>query len=184
MHRSGGAAGSVARSACLAPLLAALVLLTGALSGCWRYHFAGGGLPPHIKSVAILPFDNETASAELQQQLYDAMHHTVEGRLGLRDASESHADAVIKGTILRYDTDVPIGYSTTGAGVQTVSPTRRKLELAINVEIVDQSTGKTLWKRDGLVADGEYAEGAEADGRKQAMQRIVELMVEGAQSQW
>jgi hypothetical protein len=159
----------------------------GVLGGCWRYHFAGGGLPQHIKTVAILPFDNETASAELQQQLYDAMHRTIEGRLGLRDASEARADAVIKGTILRYDTDVPIGYSSTGAGgggIQTVSPTRRKLELAINVEIVDQSTGKTLWKRDGLIADGEYAEGAEADGRKQAMQRVVELMVEGAQSQW
>jgi hypothetical protein len=80
---------------------------------------------------------------------------------------------------------VPIGYSSTGAGgVQTVSPTRRKLELAINVEIDDESTGKTLWKRDGLIADGEYGEGAEADGRKQALQKIVDLMVEGAQSQW
>jgi hypothetical protein len=93
--RSGAAGGSAAASAGrLAPLLLASVLLTGALGGC--YHFAGGGLPSHIKTVAILPFDNETASAELQQQLYDAMHHTVEGRLGLRDAAEAHADAVIK----------------------------------------------------------------------------------------
>jgi hypothetical protein len=162
----------------------AVLLVAASLSACWRYGFAGGGLPPNIKTVAILPFDNETATAELQQQLYDAMHKTLEGRLGLRDESETRADAIVKGTILRYDTDVPIGYSGTGTGVQSVSPTRRKLELSVNVEIDDQITGKTLWKRDGLVADGQYAEGAEDDGRKQALQKIVELMVEGAQSQW
>lgn len=182
MQRSGRSAISEARRLVGAVLLAGT--LSGTLLGCWRYGFAGGGLPPNVHSVAILPFDNETATAELQQQLYDAMRKTLESHLGLREESEARADAIVRGTILRYDIDVPIGYSATGAGVQTVSPTRRKLELALNVEIDDQISGKTLWKRDGLVADGEYAEGAEADGRKQALQKIVELMVEGAQSQW
>jgi GAF domain-containing protein len=39
-------------------LLTSLSLL--ALGGC-LYGFAGGGLPPSIKTVAVLPFDNQTA---------------------------------------------------------------------------------------------------------------------------
>jgi len=190
---SRGAQGRCETSRVYAGCRRATVLLVSAVlaSGCfWRYGFAGGGLPAHIKSLAILPFDNETATAELQQQLYTAMQKSVGSRLGLRDASESHADAVIRGTILRYDTDIPIGYSAqpgvTAAGVSAgaVSPTRRQLELAVSIQIIDQSTGNPIWKRDGLVATGQYSEGDETSGRKLALQKMVDLIVEGAQSQW
>ena len=76
------------------------------LTGC-LYHFAGGGLPPHIKTVAVLPFDNETPQPTLQRELYDLMRRDVENRLGLREATEGKADAVVRGKILRYDPDIP-----------------------------------------------------------------------------
>jgi len=162
------------------------VSMSLATASCWRYGFAGGGLPSHVKSLAILPFENQTATPELQKQLWDAMRSDVSSRLGVHDASESRADAVLKGTILRYDVDVPVGYSATGGRIQSsaVSPTERKLELALNIEIDDQTTGKVLWKRDGLVADGNYPEGAELSGRKQAIKTVVQQIIEGAQSQW
>jgi hypothetical protein len=49
---------------------------------------------------------------------------------------------------------------------------------------VDQTTGKTLYEKAGLQAEGEYAERAEPAGRKQALERIVNDIIEGAQSQW
>jgi lipopolysaccharide assembly LptE-like protein len=147
------------------------------------YSFHGGGLPPDVKTMAILPFDNQTPNPELQQQLLDAMRKSLQGRLGVRDAPEGRADAIVRGTIVRYDIDIPIGYSAT-TGNQPVTGTRRKLELSVDVEILDQKTGKTLWQRKGLVADGEYAERAESDGRRQAIQKLVSDMIEGAQSQW
>jgi hypothetical protein len=49
---------------------------------------------------------------------------------------------------------------------------------------VDQTTGKTLFERTGIQAEGEYAERAEQAGRKQALDRIVNDIIEGAQSQW
>jgi len=52
------------------------------------------------------------------------------------------------------------------------------------VEIVDQTNGKTLWQRKGLSAEGEYAERNEPDGRRQALERIVNDVIDGAQSQW
>ena len=45
-------------------------------------------------------------------------------------------------------------------------------------------TGKTLWQRKGLLAEGQYEERGEAEGRKQAIDRIVNDVIEGAQSQW
>jgi hypothetical protein len=41
-----------------------------------------------------------------------------------------------------------------------------------------------LWSRKGLRAEGEYAERAEPEGRKEAIRRIVREIVDGAQSQW
>jgi hypothetical protein len=41
-----------------------------------------------------------------------------------------------------------------------------------------------LWQRKALRAEGEYAERAEAEGRRQAITRLVNDIVDGAQSQW
>ena len=90
--------------------------------------------------MAILPFDNQTPNPELQQQLLDEMRKTLQSRLGVHEASEDLADAVVRGAIIRYDIDIPIGYSAT-TGNQPVTGTRRKLELVVDVEIVDQKTG-------------------------------------------
>lgn len=167
MHRSG---------ARLFLALSAL-LLTGCL-----YHFAGGGLPPHIKSVAVLPFDNETPQPTLQRELYDLMRRDVENRLGLREVAEGKADAIVRGKILRYDPDIPAAYSADRNAQATT--TERKLQITFDVDIVDQTTGRTLWSRKGMLEEGTYAERAEADGRRQALTKAVNDIIAGAQSQW
>ena len=58
------------------------------------------------------------------------------------------------------------------------------MQVVVDVKIVDQTTGKTLFERNGLSAEGEYAEREELAGRKQALDRIVSDIIEGAQSQW
>jgi hypothetical protein len=134
-----------------------------------------------VKSAAVLPFDNETPAAELPRELNDALRKAFEGRLGLRSAPESRAQAIVRGTITKYETDVPVGYSADPA---RASSARRSLSLTIDVTIVDQTNGRTLYERKGLSAVGEYAERNEVEGRKQAIQRLVNDIVEGAQSQW
>jgi curli biogenesis system outer membrane secretion channel CsgG len=150
--------------------------------GCFPYGFAGGGLPAHVKTVAVLPFENETAASEIQRELFELMRKGVQTRLGLREAAEDKADAVVRGTITRYDPDVPVAYS---ADVSLSSTNvRRRLQITVDVEIVDQTTGRVLWTRKSLAAEGEYAERAEPAGRKQAIERIINDIIEGAQSQW
>jgi hypothetical protein len=156
-----------------------LVLL--AQASCIPYGFTGGGLPSHIRTVAIVPFENQTATPELPRELSDALRTRLHDRLGLRDASEAKASAIVRGTIQRYETDIPIGFSANNR--QTTSASRL-LQLVVDIEMVDQVTGKTLWQRKGLLAEGQYEERGEPEGRRQAIQRIVDDVIQGAQSQW
>ncbi len=158
------------------------LLLPVALTACGvHYGFSQGTFPPGIQTMAVLPLDNSTASPDVQRELFDAMRTQLGKRLGVRDAPEARADALVSGTITAYDADVPVSFSANPN--QTVSA-RRKLQITLDLQIVDQKTGKTLWSQKGLSASGEYDEGAEADGRKQAIQHLVDSIVEGAQSQW
>lgn len=163
-------------SGCLASLSAL------ALGGC-LYGFAGGGLPPSIKTVAILPFDNQTAEPTLTQEVSTTVREAVEGRLGLRQASQTQADAVVRGTITRYEPDLPVAY-TGEEGEDDVTVTRRQVQITVSVEILDQRAGKPLWERSGLLLRGDYDPGQERQGRDRALDELVTNIVEGAQSQW
>jgi hypothetical protein len=148
------------------------------------YGFSGGGLPPHVRTVAILPFDNRTGEPALAQEVSDAITQAVQGRLGLRAASENDADAIVRGEIVRYEPDIPLSYE---AGQGQVEVTRRRVQITVNVEIFDQRQGKVIWQRSGLTVDGEYQQtqaSGEVAGRRLALQKLVNDVVEGAQSQW
>jgi hypothetical protein len=163
------------------------VLAAGVLSGCfWKYGFHGGGLPQNIRTIAVEPFENNTPTPELQKNILDGLRAVTGSRLGLREVSEEHADAILKGTIQRYDIDVPVGYSggRISGATATATSTQRRLELQIDVEIDEQATGRILWARKGLVEAGDYPDGGELQGRAQAVKKVVNDVVEGAQSQW
>jgi TolB-like protein len=156
--------------------LASLSLL--AVGGC--YGFAGGGLPPAIKTVAVLPFDNQTSEPTLTQEISRAVREAVEQRLGLRQSAQSQADAVVRGSITRYEPDLPVAYTGDSS---RVTVTRRQVQIAVSVEILDQKQGKPIWQRN-LMVQGDYQSGQEAEGRKKALDNLVVNIVEGAQSQW
>jgi hypothetical protein len=160
----------------LLPLL--LVLSSACIP---RYGFAGGGLPAHIRTLAVVPFDNETASPDLQRELFDAMRRDFQPRLGVREAPQDRADAIVRGVIRGYDVDVPVGFA---ADQRVASASQRSLQITLDVQILDQTTGKMIFERKGLRAEGTYAERDEPGGRREAIRRIVNDLVEGAQSQW
>jgi len=139
--------------------------------------------------VAVLPFENLTADPTLTQEINRAVREAVQNRLGLRQAGENQADAIVRGTISRYEPDVPVGISTTsqGQGQQNqVAVTRRLVQITVSVTILDQREGRTLWEKTSLMVDGEYdtAREQESRGRVRALDRLIIQIVEGAQSQW
>jgi hypothetical protein len=131
--------------------------------------------------MAIQPFDNETPTPELQKEIFDAMRRELISRLGVRDAPEERSDAVVRGVVRSYDIDIPIGFAANQTATVTA---RRSLQIVVDVQIVDQTNGKTLWEKKGLRATADYAERDEVTGRRDAIRKVVNDIVEGAQSQW
>jgi hypothetical protein len=160
----------------LAVTAACAVLLT---NGC-RYSLNGGGLPTDIKSVAIIPFDNDTPSPELQQELNAALRTAVLSKLGLKEAGEDKASAVVRGKIVKYDLDVATAFSANPA---QATSSRRQLQVVVHVEIFDQIHNHVMMTKD-YTEIGDYPEGGEASGRKQAIDKIVSDVIQGAQSNW
>ena len=161
-------------------LLSASALL---LASC-LYKFTGGGLPPGIHTVAVLPFENLTPEPTLTQDVTRAVREAVQNRLGLRSAGERQADALVKGTITQYQPELPLAFTGGGSAERPVDVTQRMVQITVSVEIIDQKAGKSLWKRDGLSVQGAYGPNNEAKGRKDALDKLINEIVDGAQSQW
>jgi outer membrane lipopolysaccharide assembly protein LptE/RlpB len=66
------------------------------LSGCLYGFSGGGGLPRNLRSVAVQPFDNQTASADVQREVLEATRKIMRDRLNLREATEQKADVVVR----------------------------------------------------------------------------------------
>lgn len=167
-------------------LLLPLVVLTlgGGASGCLYTFQAGAGLPSHVRTMAVLPFDNETSRFELTQEVHQILQSELPQQFGVRTASEEHADAIVRGTIRRYDVDAPsYRASPDGRGAQVLE---RQVTITLHVEIVDTVNNMILWDNTSLSVNGEYAEETEVeeDGRQLAMTRLVQNVVDGIQSNW
>jgi len=161
-----------------------LAVLAALAAGACNYSFRAGSFPPpHIRTIAIEPFDNQTARFELSAELYDQLLRNLPGSLGIRTAGLDIADAVVRGSINRYDVAAP-NYRA-AAGGRAPEVLQRQVSISINVEIVDLVENTILWETNNLVAQGEFAEGAPEDGGRQvAMELLVQRIVDGAQSNW
>lgn len=146
-----------------------------------RYGFSQGAFPSHVRTMAILPFENQTANPDLQNELHENMRTELQKRLGVRDAPQERANALVRGTIVSYDADIPVAFS---ADPREAVSARRRLQITVDIEIVDQTNGKILWQRKALRAEGDYYERGELEGRRHAINKLVNDVVEGAQSQW
>lgn len=168
---------------------AANLLALGAplLAAC-NYGFSGGGgFPSSVKTVCIQPFDNQTDHTELTNEIFTALNSRVPSALGLRPGDcKRGADAIIRGKITRYD-DAATSYSA-DMGRTTATATRQEqvnqVQITIGVEIIDTKRNIMLWESSGVSGNGTYAQRNDAAGRKLAIEKLVQAVVDGAQSQW
>ena len=160
-----------------------LGLLIAVLAAGCNYGFSSGSFPEHIRTVAILPFDNDTNRFELTQEIHDQLLRTLPGALGVTNAGEDLADAVIRGRIVRYDMTTPLFRA--GQQDNQVDVLQRQVNIRIEVELVDQVENVILWDDRGLSTQGQYLEGeSEEVGRAEAIELLVQRIVDGAQSNW
>ena len=159
------------------------LFLSVAFAGC-NYSFVAGSFPPpHVQSVAIEPFENETTRFELTGELYDQLLRRLPSALGVRTAGADIADAIVRGSITRYDVVAP-NYRAGQPG-QAAEVLQRQVSISVRVEIVDLVENVILWESTNVTARGEYAEGSPEDGgRLRAIELLVQEIVDGAQSNW
>lgn len=161
-------------------VLVLLAILTGA--GCYSFQ-AGTGLTG-VETIAILPFDNTTTRLELTQDVQDVLLRELPGSLGLRLAGEDQADVVVRGAITTYDLVAP-NYRAGQAG-QAAEVLQRQVLLTVNVEILNMRERTVLWSGNAIRAQGEYLEASETEdvGKAEALDVLIQQIVDGAQSNW
>lgn len=156
------------------------------LSGC-AYGFSGGGFPPEIRTVAVMPFENLTSDPTMAQQAQRSVREVVEQRFGLRQAAEAQADAIVRGRVTRYEPDMPVAYRGTGTGTQRggdVEVNRRLLQMTVDIDFVERLSGRALLNVKSFRGEAQYATGQEAEGRRRALENLVASIVTEAQRQW
>ena len=167
------------------PMLA--VVIAGpllAMAGCNYSFTSGAGFPDHIRTIAVVPFENETNRFELTQEVHEALLRQVPRSLGLTPAGEEAADAVLSGTILRYELTAPL--YRRGQQAETVQVLQREVVLVVQVEVLDREAYTILWDQQQLRVVGQYLDASETEdvGRTEAIELLVQEIVDGAQSNW
>jgi len=164
----------------LVAALAACLLLSGCLYGFQ----AGAGFPSHVKTVAIVPFENETNRPELTDEVFQMLLREFPRSQGLQPAGEEVADAVIRGKIRRYDLSTP-SYRPGAAG-ETPQVLQRQVTLMVEVQIVNLVDNTILWESPGISVMGQYLEETESEdvGRALAIELLIQRIVDGAQENW
>ena len=160
------------------------LMMALSFSGCFYGFRAGAGFPDYVKTVAIVPFENETTRPEITDEVFNLLLREFPRSQGLQPAGEDVADAVVRGTITRYDVSTP-SYRAGAAGeVPTVL--QRQVSLTVQVQIVNLVDNEILWESRGISVQGEYLEESENEdtGRALAIKLLIQRIIDGAQSNW
>jgi hypothetical protein len=167
-------------------LLASFLLLPLLLGGC-LYGFVGGGLPGHVRTVAVLPFENETTQPLLETEIVQRLQTELPRNLGVRLADEQRADALVRGRVMAYE-EVAASVRPTQDPLQAQVPVvQRQVRITYELEIYDVRDDKPLWRAQAQSAMGNFLPDrgeTPQQGRERAIRELVQKVIEGAQSQW
>ena len=164
---------------------------------------AFGGVTVLLASRVVLKIDHDTTISlsespdQLNVILEKGTVHVFVGERPLAAGNVCVQDPQVraetgKGVFLAsYNPESKQGYYacehaslTVQSGDGTFQVNRRQLQLVVDIEMIDQKEGKTVWQRQGLSVLGDYNEGQELEGRRVALQKLTNEIVDGAQSQW
>lgn len=149
------------------------VLVVFALAGC-GYSFRSP-VPPHLETVYVPTFENETREFQLTQQMTEQVINEFlnESRLSLVGGEEA-ADLVVLGTITNYEEEA-LSYDPGQAGNPDVFS--RRVLLRIDIRLEDRVRDETLWENPSLEEWGEFSEEdgeTVEDGIRRALEKIGE----------
>jgi len=140
------------------------------LSGC--YSFNGASVPPHMKTIAIPLFDDQSGSGEpaLREKLTNKLIDKFNGDNNLQVVDKTHADSMIEGTI----TAIPDAPAIVTAGENV---TKRRITINVKATFQDLKLKKKIWERQ-FSEFSDYDAGADITQRQATIDAAIDKLTE------
>lgn len=161
-------------------LAGVLCMVMFAMLGCGVYSFSGSA-NPHLKTVAVPIFDDQTAEFGVKEQLTNAIIASFNRDNTLKIADRRVADVIVAGTILRLNEQA--GAYTSQEQVQEI-----RVYLTAKIKCDDVKKRKVLWEEE-LTQFGAYSPGGANSGDRQsaiaeAVEKIATEVLNRTVSGW
>jgi hypothetical protein len=157
--------------------LATIYTLLAAFISCGPYSFTGAGLPG-IKTVAIPLFDNQTEEYGIREDLTNKLVLAFVQDNTLKVVNERVADAVLRGTILKYQKE-----AYTFDENENVKEYITRIYVKITVE--DKKHNKNIWEEDNLQGWATFpSDSSETYGKSQAIDKLTADIVNRTVKGW
>jgi hypothetical protein len=145
--------------------------------GCGVYTFNPRG-KSEIESIAVQPFENETAEFGLADRLTEIVIDAFIADGNLKVVSPEHADALLQGTLTYYDR-VPETFDQNDQ-VQTY-----KVVMDFKVTLKDAQTEDVIWSETSR-QEGPYDANTEReeDGQQRAGELLVQMIINKTTKSW
>ena len=150
--------------------------------GC-GYHLKGfdsNALPDNIKTIAIVPFVNETFESDMATLLESSLAEELSSFKSLKIVSENEADALLTGNVKSFS-NKPVSFSSADL-VQDY-----RVEVKVDVMLKVRNTDEVLWRGKGLSEVRDYnvepgnedlAEINKSDTKEVVADELAELIVD------
>ncbi len=128
-----------------------LLLLSCGFTECYKPAGRGENLPAHVRTLAILPLQNQALRFKVEQRFTAALvDETLRRARALKVVSAAEgADAVMTGTIRSY--------SSRGAVIDDFGRARIfEITIVASLAVRDQTTNKVIFDNQNYVFRGEY----------------------------
>jgi hypothetical protein len=131
--------------------LALLLVVTSGFTECYRPVGKGTGLPRHIQTIAILPFENPSLRYKVEQRFAAALANELLRRSRALTVlpSREGADAVVEGTIQTFSLRPTLLDDFGRARLSEIT-------ITVGVTVRDQTKNRILFSHPNYTFRGEY----------------------------
>jgi len=132
---------------------------------CGIYSFSGSTLAPHLKTVAIPLFEDQTAEFGIDQQLTDAVIGAINEDNTLKTVDAADADALLSGLIASIS-------DRAGQYNEEEKAEDFRVYITVRVSFEDRHNRQTLWEK-SFTDWGQYRPGSGDETREAAIEEAV-----------
>ncbi len=144
-----------------------------AIAGSCGYYSTKGRTAGDIKKIAVPYLKNETAEPEIEIEI---TRNIIDGLVKdntLKVVSESEADAILEGSVVRYE-NIPFTFDS------NLQAQQYRLIIGISASLYDPKANKHIWSDKNIEAHGDYY--LEQKGQRtyeEARSDVYRYLVEG-----